>query len=39
MVDLVLMKRDMQDVRAVGGMEQGLSDDHVVLCKVRLVGE
>ena len=42
MIDLVLVKRDMlryvQDVRAVGGMGRGLSDHHVVLCKVRLVG-
>ena len=39
MIDLVLVKRDMlryvQDVR---GMERGLSDHYVVLCKVRLVG-
>ena len=28
----------MQDVRAIRGMRQGLSDHHVVLCKVRLVG-
>ena len=27
-----------QDVRAVRGMGQGISDHHVVLCKVRLVG-
>ena len=42
MTDLLLMKRDMlhyvQDVRAVRGMGRGLSDHHVVLCKVRLVG-
>ena len=42
MIDLVLVKRDMlryeQDVRAVRGMGRGLSDDYVVLCKVRLVG-
>ena len=41
MIDLVLMKKDMmyyvQDVRAVRGMGRGLSDNHVVLCKVRLV--
>ena len=41
MIDLVLVKRNMlcyaQDVRAVRGMERGLSDHHVVLCKVRLV--
>ena len=38
----MLVKKDMlryvQDVRAVGGMGRGLSDHHVVLCKVRLVG-
>ena len=28
----------MQDVRTVRGMGRGLSDHHVVLCKVRLVG-
>ena len=43
MVDLVLVKKDMlcyvQDVRAVRGMGQGLSEHHVLLCKVRLVGE
>ena len=42
MIDLVLMKREMlqyvQDVRAVRGMGQGLTDHHV-LCKVMLVGE
>ena len=42
MIDLVLVKRDilnyMQDVRAFRGMGKGLSDHHVVLCKVRLVG-
>ena len=41
MIDLVLVKRNMlrnvQDVRAVRGMGRGLSDHHVVLCKVRLV--
>ena len=41
MIDLVLVKRDllryMQDVRSVRGMGRGLSDRHVVLCKVRLV--
>ena len=39
MIDLVLVKKDMlcyvHDVRAVRGMGQGLSDHHVVLCKVR----
>ena len=42
MVDLVLMERDLlryvQDVKVVRRMGQGLSDHHVVLCKVRLVG-
>ena len=42
MIDLVLMKRGMlhyvQDMRVVRGMGQGLSDHHVVLCNVRLVG-
>ena len=43
MIDLVLVKRNMlryvQDVRAVRGMARGLSDHHVVLCKVKLVEE
>ena len=42
MIDLVLVKRDMlrysQDVRWVRGMRRGLSDHHVLLCKVKLVG-
>ena len=42
MIDLVLVKRDIlrfvQDVRAVRGMGHSLSDQNVVLCKVRLVG-
>ena len=42
MIDLVLVKRDMlrfvQDVRAVTGIGQAISDHHVVLYKVRLVG-
>ena len=42
MIDLVLVNRDMlhyvQDVRAVRGMGRGLSDHHVVLCTIRLVG-
>ena len=39
MIDLVLVKKDMlQVVRAVRGMGQGISDHHVVLCKLRLVG-
>ena len=37
----VLVKKDMlqfvQDVRAVRGMGRGISDHHVLLCKVRLV--
>ena len=41
-IDLVLVKKDMlpylQDMRAVRGMGGGLSNHHVVLCKVRLVG-
>ena len=32
------MLRYVQDVRAVRGMECGLSHHHFVLCKVRLVG-
>ena len=42
MIDLLLLKRDMlryiQDVRVVRGMRRGLSDHHVVPCKVRLIG-
>ena len=42
MIDLVRVKKDMlhyvHDMRAVRGMERGLSDHHVVLCKVKLVG-
>ena len=42
MIDLVLGKYDMlrfvKDVRAVRGMGRGLSDHHVVLYKVMLVG-
>ena len=42
MIDLVLVKRDMllyiHEQRTVRGMGRGLSDHHVVLCKVRLVG-
>ena len=41
-IDLVLVKRDIlrcaQDVRAMRGMGRGLSDPHVVLYKVKLVG-
>ena len=40
MIDLVLVKRDMlryvQDVRAVRGMERGLSDHYVVLYKYKV---
>ena len=42
MIDLMLMKKDMvwfvQDVRAVRGLEHGISDHHIVLCKGSLVG-
>ena len=42
MKDLVLVKKDIlryvQDVRVVRGMDRGLSDHHVLLCKVKLVG-
>ena len=42
MIDLVLVKRDMlqyvQDMRVVRGMGCILSVNHVILCKVRLVG-
>ena len=42
MIDLVVVKRGIlryvQDVRWVRGMGRGLSDHHVVLRKVRLVG-
>ena len=41
-IHLVLVKRDMlhyvQDVRVLKGMGRGLSDHHVSLCKVSLVG-
>ena len=41
-IDLMLVKKDilwnMQDVRAVRGMGQGLSDHRDVHCKVRSVG-
>ena len=43
MIDLVLGKKDMlpyvQDVRAVTGMRRGLLDHHVLMRKIRLVGE
>ena len=39
MVDLVLVKKYiLHYVKDVRGMGQGLSDQHVVVCKVRLVG-
>ena len=42
MIDIVLVKKDMlhyrRDVRSVRGMGRGLSDNGVVLCKVRSVG-
>ena len=42
MIDLVLVKEDMlrfmKDVRTVRGMCQGISDHHVILCKVGLGG-
>ena len=42
MIDLVLVKSDIlqyeQYVRVVRGMGCSLSDHHVVLCKMRLVG-
>ena len=42
MIELVLVKKDLlsyvQDVRAVRGIGRSLSDYHVVLCKVRLLG-
>ena len=40
MIHLVLVKKDLlcyvQDVKAVRGMGRGLSDHHVIMCKVRL---
>ena len=42
MIDLVQVKKDIlryvQDVRVVRGMERGLSNHHIVLCKLRLIG-
>ena len=42
MIELVLVKKEMlcyeQDVRVVRGMGRSVTDDHVVLCKFRLVG-
>ena len=42
MIHLVLVKKDtlcfVQDVRALRGMGQALSDHHVLLCKVWLLG-
>ena len=41
MISLVLVKKDLLryvlDVKAVRGMERGLSDHHVVLLRVRLL--
>ena len=41
MIDLVLVKKHMQryvqDKRAVRGMGRGLSDNHIIPCKARLV--
>ena len=41
MVDLILVKRNVlpyvQDVKAVRGIGRGLSDHHIVLCKVRII--
>ena len=43
LIYLVLVKKDMlhyvQDGRQLRGMGQGISDHHVILCKVRLVGD
>ena len=40
MIDLVVVKKDIlryvQDVRAMRGMGRGLSNHHVVLCKVGI---
>ena len=38
MIDLMLVNDRLQYVQTVRGMGQGLSDHHVVMCKVRLVG-
>ena len=42
LIELVLVKKDMfrfaQDVKAGRRMGRGISNRHVVLCKVRLVG-
>ena len=42
MIDLELVKKDMlhfvQDVRAVRGMGQSISNHQVLLCKVRVMG-
>ena len=42
MIDLVLVKKDilrfLQDVRAMRGMGRGISYQHFVPCKVRLMG-
>ena len=42
MIDVVFVKNDIlryvQDVSVITGIGRGLSDHHVVLCKVRQVG-
>ena len=42
MIDHLLGKKDilryLQDVREVTGMGRSLSDHHVILCKIRLIG-
>ena len=42
MIDLVLVMKDMlrfvHDVSTVRGMGRDISDHHVILCKVRLMG-
>ena len=38
MIDLVLVKRDMHDVKAARRMELVISDQSVVLCKMNLAG-
>ena len=41
MIDMVLVKKEMlhflQDVRAVRGMGRGISDQHVLLYKLKLM--
>ena len=42
MIDLGIVKKNIlryvQDVRGVKGIGRGISDSHVVLCKLRLGG-